>query len=239
MSSENPYNRDPVLNLPERLVVKELRPDLDPLYSKTHPATRGISELCFQYTGYLRERPDTTLEFDYLVKTGKAGRLSQLEYLQAIAQFGMFSNNTDAVLQSRRGNADKEYFLATQITGAKAAEALTQKRPAAKSNTNVIYLCDVDILSDFFVDIRNNPIQRGTNYQCQNMAFVLNLIDSMVGEETYLDLRSRRIRHMTLQVVEKTTEEAMQDVYEATQELEIERVQACLLYTSPSPRDRG
>ena len=58
------------------------------------------------------------------------------------------------------------------------------------------------------------------------MAFVLNLVDSMVGDETFLELRSRKIRHMTLRVVEETTEQAMQEVYDATQQLEQERIQA-------------
>ena len=226
LASENPYTRDAVLNLPERLVVQELRDDIDPLYSKSHPATRGIVELCFQYSGYLSEKPNSSLEFDYLVKTGKAGRLPQLEFWAAIAQLGMFNPQTESALQTRRGNADREFPLAAHIAGINSAKAVSEKLPLARSNTNVIYVCDVDVLADYFVDIRNNPIQRGTSYRFQNMAFVLNLVDAMVGEETYLDLRSRKIRHMTLQVVEQTTEEAMQDVYEATQDLEIERIQA-------------
>ena len=223
LSSENPYTRDPVLNLPERLVVKELRADIDPLFSKTHPATRGITELCFQYTGYLNKRPNSSLEFENLVQTGKAGRVPQWEFLMAVSQVGLFNPNA---LQSRRGNADRQFALATHIAGINSSKALAEEVPPARSNTNVIYVCDVDLLADYFVDLRNNPIQRGTAYQFQNMAFVLNLVDSIVGEETYLDLRSRKIRHMTLQVVEQTTEEAMQEVYEATQQLEIERMQA-------------
>ena len=225
LDSENPYLRDPVLDLPERLVVKEVRSDLDPLFSD-HPATRGITELCFQYTGYVNKNPNSTLDFEFLVKTGRAGRVPQFDFWQAIAQFGLYNPRAEALMKNRRGAANKPFFLGVHVTGANAEKSLNKEMPAKKSNSNVIYMCDVDLLADYFVEIRNNPIQRGTSYEFQNMAFVLNLIDSMVGEETFLDLRSRKIRHMTLRVVEETTEEAMQEVYDATQQLEQERLQA-------------
>ena len=226
LSSENPYTRDPVLNLPERLVVRE-RNELDPMFSKSHPATSGITELCFQYTGHLRELPNSSLEHEHLIKTGNSGRLPALDYWTAVVQLGgIYSSRVEAALQSRRGSADQQRYLATHVKGIDADNSRLAELPSSKSNTNVIYVCDCDILSDYFVDLRNNPIQRGISYQFQNMAFVLNLIDSIVGDETYLNLRSRKIRHMTLRVVEETTEVAMQEVYDKTQELQNEQIVA-------------
>ena len=226
LSSANPYTRDPVLNLPERIIVQESRGDIDPLLSKTHPATRGINELYFQYPGYLRTRPDATLDFEQLVVTGKAGRINQMDFARTVVERGgLYSSAADSMLQKLRGSADGEYCVGIQVSGSNHAEALTTETKPAKSNTNVIYVCDVDLLADYFVDIRNDPVRNNIQYNFQNMAFVLNLVDSMVGEETYLDLRSRKIRHMTLREVEKTTENAMQLVYNATQELETQRIQ--------------
>ena len=91
---------------------------------------------------------------------------------------------------------------------------------AEKANSNVIYVCDIDLMADYFVDIRNQPIRNGINYRFQNMAFVLNAIDSMANETTYLDIRNRRDRHVTLRVVERTTDNAMGKVYQATQDFE-------------------
>ena len=224
LPTSNPYTRDPVLSIPERIIIQESRGDIDPLFSKTHPSTRGITELYFQYAGYLRKIPDSSLDFDVLVKSGKAGRVVQFDFWEANRRYGFFTPQAEAAIQNARGSAESEFYLGVQITGVDHEKALTQELPPSKSNTNVIYICDVDLLADYFVDIRNNPIQRGIQYEFQNMSFVLNLVDSMVGEETYLDLRSRKIRHMTLRVVEQTTEEAMQKVYDATQELEKERI---------------
>ena len=226
LSSANPYNRDPVLNLPERIIVQELPGDPNPLFSKTHPATRGINELYFQYAGYLRTRPDASLEFEQLAITGKAGRINQMDFVRtAVERGGLYSSIADSILQKSRGSADAEYCLGIHVMGADAENARATDLPIAKSNTNVIYVCDVDLLADYFVDIRNDPVRNNIQYNFQNMAFVLNLVDSLVGEETYLDLRSRKIRHMTLREVEKTTEDAMQLVYNATQELETQRIQ--------------
>ncbi len=227
LPSANPYPRDPVLNFPDRIIVQGSPGDIDPLFSQTHPATTGITELYFQYAGFLRQLPNSSLDFECLVKTGKAGRILQLVLHEAMFHFGsLYSPQAEAALQNRRGAADQQYCLAAHITGIDHAKPLTGDLEKSRSNTNVIYVADVDILADYFVDIRNNPIQRGIRYEFQNMSFVLNMIDAMVGDETYLGLRSRKIRHMTLQEVEKTTDGAMQLVYDETQELEKERITA-------------
>lgn len=121
-------------------------------------------------------------------------------------------------MDSKRGAAQQEFILAAHIAGADAAEddsVAAEKTEPAKSRTNVIYICDVDMLANYFVQIRNSPIVDGIQYRFQNMSFVLNAIDSMVGEDSYLALRNRKFRHVTLRVVEETTEEAMQQVYDA------------------------
>jgi ABC-2 type transport system permease protein len=73
-------------------------------------------------------------------------------------------------------------------------------------------------MSNFFIQLRDYPIQNGVRYRFQNTALVQNLIDSMAGVETYLDLRTRQQRHSTLRVVELETEKTRQRVYDTTQE---------------------
>jgi ABC-2 type transport system permease protein len=221
LAAANPYPRDPFLNLPEQIVVRG-----QSQINETHPATRNIDELCFQYTGYLRKDLKSALEFDFLVETGRAGRVPQLLFWETAARLGLFSSQAEAELQNRRGAPDSNYYLAAHILGRDAKQALIEKKPAAKSNTNVVYICDVDVLADHFVDLRDYPFQNGIAYNIQNVSFVLNLVDWMLGEEVYLSLRNRRIRHMTLQVVEKTTETAMQTVYNETQQLAKDRITA-------------
>lgn len=229
LASENPYPRDPVLDQPERVIIREENASVDPRFSG-HPATRGIDEMYFQFTGYVRPNPTTSLQFEPLVQTGRAGRILLYDWLAA--------GDNETYRNNARGSANAQYILAAHVTGIHAnspAKLDNEDQPkntsppptgSAKSKTDVIYVCDIDVLADYFVDIRNFPIRNGINYRFQDMAFVLNAVDAMVGEETYLDIRTRKERHVTLRVVEQTTEQAMSKVYQAQQNFEKEFVRA-------------
>ncbi len=223
LSSENPYPRDSILDQPERVVVRDENSDINALFS-SHPVTDGIDELYFQYVGYIRPSGNSTLKFEPLVKTSNAGRILLYDWLTA--------GNSESLRNNARGSANASYCVAAHITGPNATDAPsialeeTNKIAAApingpsKANTNVIYICDIDVLADLFVESRNYPIRNGIQYRFQNMAFVLNAVDAMAGEEEYLGIRNRKERHVTLRVVENTTEDAMGKVYQATQNFE-------------------
>ncbi len=224
-AADNPYPANSRLNTPELVIVKNRNPD-DPRFSTLHPATRGnsingsqtsgIDEVLFQYTGNLTPVPDATLEYDPLVTTGKAGRVRLDDLLQS---------RNPAELVSKRGAAKGNLLLAAAIEGNKANSITPETASSITPSpalTNVIYVADIDVLADYFVQIRNEPIQQGIEYRFQNMNFVLNTIDTLAGEETYLALRNRRVDHVTLEVVEETYSEAMKEVYQATNDFEIE-----------------
>jgi ABC-2 type transport system permease protein len=214
-NSDKPYKRDSSLDLPERVIIVQEDQEVDPRFAEI-PATRGIDELYFPFTGYLRPFPNSNLEFIELVRTGLAGRI-------------LLSDFTDAVSEEMRavtrGSTSQQFTLAAWIRGTGAASAQTQTAAAAgasKDNTNVIYICDMDVLADYFFEIRDYPIRNGIQYRFQNWAFVLNLIDNLADEPTFLDLRTREVRHLTLRLVEDTVDAAMQEVYEATNQYQKE-----------------
>jgi ABC-2 type transport system permease protein len=213
----NPYPRDPSLDVPELVIIRDETESGTDLRFGDHPATRGIEELLFQFTGYVRPLPNSSLEFSKLIETGRAGR---------ILTFDFVTSQQNEQLRSRsRGTADNQFTLAAQIKGIDADRALqSDALKPSKSNTNVIYVCDVDLLADFFVDLRNNPIRNGIEYRFQDMSFVLNIIDSLLGDESYLELRNRKQRHVTLRVVEQTIEDAVRKGDEEAQQFEKEFV---------------
>ncbi|MDG2185833.1 MAG: Gldg family protein [Mariniblastus sp.] len=223
LSSENPYPRDSTLDEPERVVIRDENRDVDALFS-SHPVTEGIDELYFQYAGYIRPSGNSSLKFEPLVKTGNAGRILVHDWMN--------TSNSEQLRNNARGSANASYCIAAHITGSNATDAPgigleDNRQPPAKAmdspskeNTNVIYVCDIDVLADLFVDSRNYPIRNGIQYRFQNMAFVLNAVDAMAGEDEYLGIRNRKERHVTLRVVENTTENAMGKVYQATQNFE-------------------
>lgn len=209
MRSENPYPRNDILNQEERLIVD------DPPFSE-HPATQGIDELYFQFTGYLQQIPKSSLEFEPLVNTGMAGRI--LVYDVVYARSEVDKNN-------KRGASNREFTLAAAISGDQKDAPMPDNKTAvekSKQKTNVIYVADMDLLSDYFVQVRDFPIHDGVEYRFQNMSFVLNIIDELAGVKEYLGLRNRKVDHVTLRVVEETYEESMQTVYESDQQFQID-----------------
>lgn len=221
-ATANPYPRDSQLDTPELVIVRDDSEslELNSHFAPDHPATRGINELYFQYASYLNEVPNPELKFVPLVVTGNCGRILLLDYLRA---------QSPDQRESFRGSAGSNYVLAAQITGKLPIESVpasaTEIKPD-KQHTNVILVSDIDILADLFVQLRNFPIQNGIDYHFQNMSFVQNIVDSLVGEDIYGDLRNRKQKHVTLRVVEKTTEEALQEVYLETQRIQKEAATA-------------
>lgn len=206
----NPYPRNPMLEAPEHMILNQ-----ESNFASDHPATRGITELYFQFSGYISQKArDATLNFRELVVTGAAGRVAEKIVV-----------NVPDLVANNRGEDNNNYILAAEIKGDQTLtdlpEQVSQLQPD-KKYTNVIYVADIDLLADLFVQLRDQPIQDGIVYRFQNMSFVLNLIDALAGEDVYQDIRNRRERHVTLKVVEETTNEAMDKLYYQTQELEKE-----------------
>ncbi len=218
--SENPYKRNDILNMPERIIIKDRDPS-DPRFSSDHPSTnlneeQLIDELYLQFAGYLNPVPKASLTFQPLVNTGvTTGRLL----------VDKLTKSQGGNLERDRGSANQQFTLAAYIHGDLKDEPLPATEAEVKTSkqkTNVIYIADIDTLSDDYVQIRNFPIQDGVEYRYQNMSFVLNVLDSLAGEMTYLGLRNRKVDHVTLEKIEETYEDAMQKVYEADQQLQIE-----------------
>ncbi|MGE0758208.1 MAG: Gldg family protein [Pirellulaceae bacterium] len=83
-----------------------------------------------------------------------------------------------------------------------------ESKPAARP-INVAYVADIDLMSWQFLRIRARPDEdEEINWRFENVTFLLNLVDSLAGEDKYIDIRKRQIRHATLAVVEDTTSEA-------------------------------
>ena len=216
LASENPYPRDSQLNQQEQIIVHDREQNLDPRFSNSHPATMEdrINELYFQFAGNIQPRPKSKLDFEPLVTTSRAGRIKVSDLLTKRRE----------QLESVRGSANQNYVIAAQITGNDAGatpKTLAEVQPS-QAQTDVIYVADIDILSNFFVQMRDYPIRQGIEYRYLNMSFVLNVIDALASEETYLALRNRKVKHVTLEVVEKTYEKSMQEVYDQSQQFQID-----------------
>ena len=211
--SQNPYRRNRQLNEPEQLIIQQTNPDVDPRFSQTSPATQGIKQLYFQYAGYISRKPlpKNSLEFEPLIDSGRAGRVLTRD----------LAGSPDQVEQAR-GSRDLQYAIAAHIKGTNADQGPAVDSTESADNTNVIWVADIDTLADLYLAVRAQPVQNGDEYTYQNVSFVLNAIDMLAGVKEYNKIRTRKIKHVTLQVVEKTYDQAMEVVREQENDLVIE-----------------
>ncbi len=82
------------------------------------------------------------------------------------------------------------------------AAHITASPPENPYKLNVVYVADVDLIADWFLYERS----RGElNISFDNVTFVLNAVDVLAGDKTFLELRKRRTELRTLTTVEKRT----------------------------------
>ena len=99
--------------------------------------------------------------------------------------------------------------------------------PAAAGPIDMIVVADLDFVGDQFFAIR---AQAPGDLNFDNVPFFLNAIDTLLGDDSFIDLRSRRARHRTLERVEAQTAEFIdqrrQDEQQAEQEADEALAQA-------------
>jgi ABC-2 type transport system permease protein len=84
---------------------------------------------------------------------------------------------------------------------------------------NVVYVADIDMISDWFFFERS----RGeSNLNFDNVTFVLNAVDVLAGDNTFLNLRKRRTELRTLTAVEARTAQFVQERILKTKEADDE-----------------
>ncbi|MBN2474300.1 MAG: Gldg family protein [Pirellulales bacterium] len=100
---------------------------------------------------------------------------------------------------------------ATEDSDTGAAEQADAKSEKPKDREiNVILVADIDMLHREFFLLReqgDNP-EMGVDFQFDNVTFVLNLLDSLAGDERFVGIRSRRPKHRTLARVDEYIEKA-------------------------------
>ena len=215
-SHANPYKLDPTLSKAgEMFVIRQVEGE-GSRFNIDHPAMEGIEELFFQFTGNIKQKPTSRLTYEDLVTTGPAGRILFLEWL---AHARLRPNPNE--LTKSRGASNERYVLAAHIKGDNW-ETMTDAGEGSRNNLNVVYIADMDLLSDYFVGLRNSPIRNNVEYVSQNMSFVLNLLDSLGGEDTFLDIRNRRVSHVTLAKIDEKYEAAQAEVFKEETAIQVD-----------------
>lgn len=177
-----------------------------------HAATADLQQLMLMYAGVLTPADPARFVFSPLVRTGPVAGTHGYFDLVRPSPGGATLN--PAV---RREPADAPLTLAAHIRGVEGG-------PPA----NAIVIADLDFVSDGFFEMRDALPAEMT---FDNVTFFLNSLDVLTGDDALIALRSRGVRHRTLErleaqtraFVERRAEEERQAVAEAQQALESAR----------------
>ena len=163
----------------------------DTAFADDSPVTRDLQEIITIYSGTVREGSNADTEFTPLIATTeKSGILDWSDFVDE-GGFNFFSMQPAA--QPRRN----PFRRIDGRTHALAAHVKSDKEGAKR---NAIFVADVDMISDFFFEERNFG---NLDVEFDNVTFVLNAVDWLMEDDSFIALRSRRARHRTLARVEK------------------------------------
>jgi ABC-2 type transport system permease protein len=165
-------------------------------FSDRSPITSGLQEAMLFYPGNLMKREDTKFDFVPLMRTSpNAYTLEWDEYVSS-SPFGMLQLLPNP---KRRSLADTEYVVAVQVKG----ESSKPGDESAKTKVNCVFLADLDMISNEFFFVRD---KQWRGLKLDNITFVMNAVDALAGDESFIDLRKRRAHHRTLTAVERQTQ---------------------------------
>lgn len=175
----NPHPRFAETYPPELIFL-----DAKACINDSSPITSGLQELITFAPGYIAER-DSDVEVTWLLKTrkGSTGR-NDWNRITTPSFMGGRSYNFDVPHRLE----DEAYVTAARITG------------KDKKKVNAIFVADVDLVNDIMFQVWQQQL---LDFKIDNVLFVLNCVDTLAGDERFIDLRKRRAQHRTLTELEK------------------------------------
>lgn len=161
-------------------------------FNQKEPVTAGLQEVVLLYPGELK--PRSGAPFIPLLETGTDAGTVRWESLIGRSLFGVeFNPNVP------HRPDDSRHVLAARVNRA-------------------IVVADIDMMGEQFFELRRRGIE---NLNFDNVTFLLNAVDELAGDRSFIALRKRRPKHRTLEAVEARTR-----VYEAQRHQESEQAEA-------------
>jgi ABC-2 type transport system permease protein len=123
-----------------------------------------------------------------------------------------------------------------------AAHIKSGDSSGAGRKTNVVFIADLDFIGEQFFELRKRGFE---NLNFDNVTFFLNCMDLLVGDESFITLRKRRVKHRTLEAVEERTKEYVEqrakdeEAAEASAQRALDDAQRRLNEAVAQVRERG
>ncbi|HCR00592.1 MAG TPA: ABC transporter [Acidobacteria bacterium] len=229
------YNPHPDLSyMPSEVVFLGSGNENPDTFNADANVARDLQELVFLYPGFLGPGDDPDVEFEPLLRTGVVSGHSGYFTLVQQSFFGPQINPNPV-----RQQDEDTFVLAAHVrAGGEPAPETPPSDPEASSSDpevagespwvtegplNLVFVADLDFISEQFFQIRETG---PANLNFDNVTFFLNAMDALVEDDSFIELRSRRARHRTLERVEAQTAEFVEQRTLDEQQAEEEAEQA-------------
>jgi len=208
------YNPHPELaNVPPEIVFIGEGNQNPRSFNDAFPASAGLQELVLLFPGTVSSPPGSPFHFEPIVRSGLVSGTIPYGQLVQRSFFGTQLVQSNAP----RYATNQDYPFAAHVSGERA------ESNGDTTRVDVIAIADIDFISEQFFEIRRRGIE---NLNFDNVSFVLNCMDVLVGDESFISLRNRRVRHRTLTTVEARTSAYADQRAQEQQEAEREAQQA-------------
>ncbi len=204
------YNPHPKLELPSEFVfidaeLGEADGGASRSFNQANPITSGLQEVLFPFPGALSKDEKTNLEWTPLVTTGT--RSGTIEVEQVLGNRG---DMRQLRIFEKPGSQAMVLAAAVdrELPGTRSVSE-SEKGSSDKDTTLVraIVVADIDLMGPQIFGLRNRPDEVfGLNFD--NVTFVLNVLDTLSGDDRFLEIRKRKPKHRTLERIEDTVADA-------------------------------
>jgi len=186
------YNPHPELaSLPPEVVFLGRGNQNPETFSDAFPASAGLQELVMLFPGTVMKAGDSPYGFEPILRSSQVSGSMAYEQLVQRSFFGVGMVPNPGPHYATPG----DYVLAARVRGEKVELGDTTR-------VDVIVVADIDFISEQFFEIRRRGVE-GLSFD--NVSFFVNCIDVLVGDDSFIELRNRRVRHRTLTTVEART----------------------------------
>ncbi len=187
------YNPRPAMRFERELIFVAPTSGSSQAFNPDEPMTSGLQEVVLLLAGEIDIKPQPTgqsarVRVTPLLRSSPvSGTVAQPEVLtRSFFGFGGFNP------RRRQVPGAGERILAAHITGSPSENA----KPL-----NVVLIPDLDLMSPEFFRLREEGFEQ---FNFDNVTFILNIVDTLAGDQSLVELRKRRPRYRTLERLDET-----------------------------------
>lgn len=190
-------------NVPEQIVF------VTGPFAETDPVVDGLEQVVVLFGGELRKPASFGGQWKPLLHTSTRSGFNLFEDM--VSEHPLFGMQMLPPPYKPSPITGEKHVLGARITGGGGGTPVAEGQEPPKDR-NVIVLADLDLFSDQFFALRDRGGDTDgdglVDIRFDNVAFLLNVVDSLAGDDRFIELRKRQPKFRRLTWIDEKTEDA-------------------------------